>query len=36
MKSQKQTDDEEEELPDVPFSRIAAMNKPELLYILSK
>ena len=35
MTSQKLTNDviEEEDLPDIPFSRVAAMNKPELLYI---
>ena len=27
--------DEDEDLPDVPFSRILALNKPELVFIIS-
>ena len=29
-------EEEEEDLPDVPFTRIMALNKPELMYIISK
>lgn len=29
-------EDDEEDLPEVPFSRVLALNKPELPYIISK